>query len=424
MRQQDKLSRSIVVPERGAALLAKNDWAILSQETAFWDLCRNKVIAVDVTQQGHHKLSGSCYTGEATLGPIRLILAEKFPGATNALLDALHPGKRKVVDAAGPGKHDYDALRALVLRFTASVRTYLSGLRKIRYIDEFLTGTIAGGRLDVRGTLKLRINGKGHKLAFRRSGITSNLPYNLCIYAALKQVERLAIKAEIPTSQVAMARALRAPLADCERTTSLHTPDQIKKLARQQSQDNASSRPELAVPIALASSILDATPDEINENSGVTVRSSWFVNLENLFEASLRNCIRRQLHGSFRVTAPKQRPDLFKPDLGRYRANPDVVVKNELGACAMIADAKYKDIDGWPAASDVHELLAHAAGYHSPLAVIFYPSDAEFRSKAFGTSVTNCAVLSIGVRFSHFEHDVARGLMLAGILADISLHGV
>ncbi|WP_165420620.1 5-methylcytosine restriction system specificity protein McrC [Rhizobium ruizarguesonis] len=422
MHQQDNLTRSIVVPERGFALLANSDWALLSQNAAFWELCRSKIISVDLTKQRRYKLAGSCYTGEATLGSIRLILAEKFPGATNALLNALDPGKRKIVEAAGQGNHDYAPLSALVFQFIPSVRTYLSGFRKVRYTDELLTGIVASGRLDIRGTIKLRISGKGHKLAFRRSQITSDLPYNVCIYAALRQVERFAAMAAIPSSQIAMARALRAPLADCEKSMSRLTSDQLKKLAREQLRDHASSRPELAVPIGLASSLLEATPDEIHENDGIAVKKSWFVNLENLFEASLRNCIRRQLHDNFRVTSPQKRPDLFKPDLGRYRANPDVVIKDEFGACVMIADAKYKDIGGWPDASDVHELLAHAAGYRSPRAVIFYPSDAEFRLTTFGTSVTDCKVLAIGVRFSHFEHDVKHGLALAGVLADSALH--
>lgn len=422
MLQQNEATPHIVVPERGFTLLADGEWNLLSQNPAFWELCRSKVISVDLTKQGRYKLAGSCYTGEVKLGSVRLVLAEKFPGATGALLDALSPGKRKIVEVPGPGDHDNDPLRSLVSRFIPIVRTYLSGFRKIRYTDEVLTGTVAGGRLDVRGTIKLRISGKGHKLAFRRSQITSDLPYNVCIYAALKQVERLAALAAIPSSQIAMARALRAPLADCEPSVLRLTLVQLQKLAREQAKENAGSRSELAVPIALASSLLDATPDEITESDQANVSKAWFVNLENLFEVSLRNCIKRQLRKTFRVTSPQKRPDLFKPDLGRYRANPDVVIQNEDGFCVMIADAKYKDIGGWPDASDVHELLAHAAGYRSPRAVIFYPSDAEFRVTTFGTSVTDCQVLAVGLRFNQFEHDVMQGLMLAGVLANNALH--
>ncbi|MCF1469049.1 hypothetical protein FS764_19285 [Agrobacterium vitis] len=342
-----------------------------------------------------------------------MILAEKFPGATDAMLAALRPGKQKVVEVLGLGDHDYDPLRSLVRRFIPVIRTYLSGFRKVRYRDELLTGTLAGGRLDVRGTIKLRISGKGHRLAYRKSQITSDLPYNVCIYAALMQVERLAKSAAIPPSEIAMARALRAPLADCEKSVSRLNLSQLKALAKEQAKANSNSRSEIAVPIELALTLLEATPDETNEGERIDVSRSWFVNLENLFEVSLRDCIRRQLQNSFRVTSPSKRPDLFQPSLGRYRANPDVVVKDGDGDCVMIVDAKYKDIAGWPSASDIHELLAHAAGYHAPRAVIFYPSDAEFRVMDFGTSVTGCRVIAVGIRFNHFEQDISHGLTLS-----------
>ncbi len=416
MRQLNEVTSDIIVPERGVALLSADEWAHLSQNPDFWELCRTKVLSVDLSKRGRYKLAGSCYTGEAKVGAARLILAEKFPGATGALLDALRPGKRKIAQVSGLGDHDYDPIGLLVSRFIPTVRTYLSGFRQIRYSDTVSTGTIAGGRLDIRGTIKLRTSGKSHKLAFRKSQVTSDLPYNVCIYGALKQVERFAASAAIPSALVAMARALRAPLKDCEISASRLTFGELQKLAKAQSKANSNSRSELAIPIELASALLEATPHEMNEGLRADVKKSWFVNLENLFEVALRDCIKRVSHKSFNVTSAKNRPDLFKPVLGRYRANPDVVVKDAYGACVMIADAKYKDIDGWPSASDVHELLAHAAGYHSPRAVIFYPSDTDFSVMDFGTSVTGCKVFAVSVRFDHFEHDVRHGLTICGIV--------
>lgn len=418
MPQLNDEMATIVVPERGGTIVSATDWARLSIDPNFWELCRSKIISVDLTTRGQHKLAGNCYTGEVWLESFRLVLAEKFPGATDVLLAARQRAKRKKVQLAGFGDEHYDPIAALVGRYLSAVKTYLSGFRKVQYIDRTLTGTLAGGRLDVRGTIKLRISGKGHRLAYRKSQVSSELPYNVCLYAALKQVERLNRIVQLQSSLIVMARALRAPLSDCESQATLLGLSQIQKLATEQAKAHSNSRSELALPIELASLLLEATPQEFNESERHGARNSWFVNLENLFEAAVRECIKRLLGEGYSVTSSRKRPDLFKPDLGRYRANPDVVVRTQNGNSVMIADAKYKDIDLWPSASDVHELLAHAAGFFSPKAVIFYPSDADYMTREFGMSVTGCHVLAAGIRFGQFEEDVRRTLVIMGVLKD------
>ncbi len=102
--------------------------------------------------------------------------------------------------------------------------------------------------------------------------------------------------------------------------------------------------------------------------------------------------------------------------MARYRANPDVVILQPGKQVVAIADAKYKDFTDWPAPSDVHELLAHAAGYGAPKAMLYFPDDMQFSVRPFGTSVTNCAVWAFGITFADFASDVRTSLAIAGLL--------
>jgi hypothetical protein len=66
--------------------------------------------------------------------------------------------------------------------------------------------------------------------------------------------------------------------------------------------------------------------------------------------------------------------------------------------------------------TDVHELLAHAAAYGAPKALLFYPDDMRFSVRSFGPSVTGCEVWAFGVTFANLISDVRRLLEIAGIL--------
>ena len=141
---------------------------------------------------------------------------------------------------------------------------------------------------------------------------------------------------------------------------------------------------------------------------------TWFVNLETQFEEAVRTCIRSVLRESFRTERAIRRPPLFRATSGRYAANPDMVIRNA-GATVAIADAKYKDIASWPAASDMHELLCHASAYRAGKAFLIFPNEAAFTSRYLGLSATECDVWVFGITFDHFEDDLRTALGIVGL---------
>ena len=109
------------------------------------------------------------------------------------------------------------------------------------------------------------------------------------------------------------------------------------------------------------------------------------------------------------------RPPLFKATSGRYAANPDIVIRDAKTTVA-IADAKYKDLSGWPSTSDIFELLCHASTYKARKGFIIFPSEVGFAKRYFGWATTECEVWVFGVTFDHFETDLRSALVITGLL--------
>ena len=125
--------------------------------------------------------------------------------------------------------------------------------------------------------------------------------------------------------------------------------------------------------------------------------------------------VRESLGTNFTVGSAQERPPLFHYMLQRYRANPDVVVRDATHVVVAIGDAKYKDLDGWPSSADVHELLAHAAAYGASKAFLFFPSDSNFWQRSFGLSATGCETWAFGITFGSLVSDVRRSLEIVGL---------
>jgi hypothetical protein len=139
---------------------------------------------------------------------------------------------------------------------------------------------------------------------------------------------------------------------------------------------------------------------------------SWFVNLEELFERLLRKLVSDALGedakvgGALKWPGGSRPPPLFAEHSRRYTSNPDLVILQN--GSIIIGDAKYKDFDKWPGASDVYQLISHAAACGAERAALFYPSDNGLTITPLGLAATGCRTWAFGIDLSDPVESVSR----------------
>lgn len=409
---------TIRVPERGAVTVSNDEWLSLSGHREFWDLVDAKIIKVERRSAGW-SLQGQCYVGRAVVGDTVVQATEKVAGSFAALVRALSVHDAKVLATAAPSSDDDYTAALLVSLFVQATRRYLSSRKLVGYTQTHERGALVGGRLDVAGTARLRARGMVHQAAFLKTVLTADLPPNRALYAALAEVEKLSRILPIEDSDVAAARVLRVSMSECRRGAMDTSSARLAEVAYQEG--SAMNRKSvLGDALSLAAAILDGAGFGGSGDWTRTVRRSWFVNLENMFERAVRLAIGEALP-QCAVSGPQLRPSLFQSFADRYRANPDVLIRSGPDVIA-IADAKYKELDGLPAAADVYELLAHAAAYKAQSALLVYPTDAAARLVPLGVAATGCNVWALEVPFANFRAAISNALEQINLVPPSSLH--
>ncbi len=349
--------------------------------------------------------------GRAVIAGNVLQASEKVQGSFEALVRRIGIGSANIIPAPAPISNDDHTAALLVSLFVRSVRRYLTGHKQVAYRQQPERGALVGGRLDIAGTAKLRARGMMHQAAFFRTVLSADLPVNHAIYGALMEVERLAALLPIDAADISSARALRMGMSECL-TGAMSTPRlKLVQVAIRESVANA-NRPALADVASLSAAILDSAGFGGDYGWARTVNRSWFVNLENMFERAARSAVKAALPGHD-VTGPTERPSLFDSLLGRYRANPDIVVK--AGEVLAIGDAKYKDLNEWPSAGDVYELIAHASAYGATKAFLIYPASPKRELRNLGNASTGCEVWAAAVPLDDMDVGVCELLSNLGL---------
>ena len=403
----------ISVPERGTSPVGSADWSALSADEGFWRLVEAGIVGVETRKGGGWQLRGTCYVGRSIVGGKVLEISEKFEGSFAKLLSLGFPKAPLVADSLAPVTPDTASTPLLIAIFIRAARRYLSGHKRVEYIGRNDKGTLVGGRLDVRGTARLHAKGMRHQAAFIRNATTANVGVNRAIYAALRQVEILARTVSIAPQDLAAARALSTVLEECLASVRNSPKGALAAAAAGAAAQYGRNSP-VGDAASLAAAVLDAAGFGGTAAWTRTIERSWFVNLETQFEEAVRACVKAQLRDRYRTDRAVGRPPLFQATKGRYAANPDLVIRDAEGTVA-IADAKYKDLAGWPSASDVHELLCHASAYGAKKAFLVFPNESGFHSRYFGVSATGCDVWAFGVTFDRFEDDVRSALAMTGL---------
>ncbi len=404
----------ISIPERGTVPVGGADWLALSADEGFWRLVEAGVLGVETRKGGGWQLRGTCYVGRSIVGGKVLEIAEKFEGSFAKLISLSSPKAPLVAHAQTPVTPDSASTPLLITLFIRAARRYLSGHKQIDYIGRNDKGTLVGGRLDVRGTARLHAKGMRHQAAFVRNATTADIGINRAIYAALRQVEFLSRTVPISREDLAAARALSTVLEECLPSVRNLPKGALTAAAAEAAAQYGRDSP-VGQAASFAAAILESAGFGGTQSWTRTIERSWFVNLETQFEEAVRACVKSHLQAHYRTDRAIGRPPLFSATKGRYTANPDLVIRDTKRVVA-IADAKYKDLAGWPSTSDVHELLCHASAYDAPKAFLVFPNENGFYSRFFGTSSTGCDVWAFGVTFDSFEDDILLALATTGLI--------
>lgn len=399
------------VPERGATVVDGDTWTKLSSDHRFWRLVDRNILRVEA-HQSSWRLHGTCFVGKAVFGDVVIEVTEKFEGAFSELASLARPRAPKLTATPSPVTTTPSSIAILIELFLAAAKTYLSGFQVAEYQETFHRGATVSGRLDVRNTVRLRSRGIRHQAAFQRSELSIDLPLNRVVFAALSRVEHLSAQAT-PRS-VSEARALRVSLEPCALGAEAMSLAELGSVAAL-----ASADPDIAEPArevaAFAGAILDTAGFGGDGDWTRTVNRSWFVNLEWLFEEAVRQVAKQCVGTDRSVDRGGRVQALFSPDQGRYRANPDLVVRDVHGPVA-VGDAKYKELAGWPSASDVHELLAHSTAYGSGTSLLVYPGD-SFAATDLGVAGGH-HVWCFQVDLKDFAQSIRRAFSMMGMGLD------
>lgn len=401
-------AETIEVPERGGVRISSACWKELSQETSFWRLVDEKIVTVSLPENGSVRLGGTSYVGKVFVGNNKVSFVEKVPGAFRSLCIAAWNDNPKILDVQAAGGREELTFNLLLRIFAGVVEGYVRQYRDVKYATRNARGCMIGGKLDVMGTIRLRARGVRHHVAYQKSEISGDTNRNLIICAALLEVERLASQVKLDSHTISRFR--KSLMAFGASTPQVRGLGRRRILEIASNELRSSRRLPVSVSDVLDFSLLILAGGGFGGDEGYEgrVRKSWFVNLETLFEAAVRNTMMRVLDGAWDVARPDKPPRILVDAEGRYPANTDIVISRR-GVDTVICDAKYKvrKAFDWPLASELHEVLSHASAYGARKALIICPGD-DFWSRRVGCDRNACEVWAFGVSVLDLERDIRR----------------
>jgi len=412
------------VAERGHTDISSDAWRRLATAESFWKLVDRKIVSVSHPGASGARLHGGAHVGRVACGDVLLELHEKIPGALQALLQFASHETFHVAAAPSPGSELGELVVLLIRQFLGAVTRYVTRGRQAIYVRERRTGSLAGGRLRLADTVRLRARGLGHLMAFERNAISHQTDLNRVVYAALREVERIADLVALPAEERARARAFSMLFSDCGSGRLPHEERARLTLLAEQCarKETTDEQRDLA---ALAAVVLAHQSFDRTAGSDLTVPRAWFLNLERLFETACRAVLRHVCRGTFVVERGDDRaPHIFGSERREFRAHPDIVLRAE--EAHGVGDIKYKDWNGSADASDIYQLLVHASAFETDCCFLIFPSD-RYDVRELGSSVTGAVAWLFAVDIRMLDRDLRRVIAATGLasLAEVprAAHG-
>jgi 5-methylcytosine-specific restriction endonuclease McrBC regulatory subunit McrC len=375
---------TIIVTERGHTEITQVEWSVLRDSDAFWRLVENKVLGVAGLPGGRVRLDGSNFVGRASCDGQVLELNEKVEGALLALLRTGSPSLRTVSTAAPLTKLG-PMVALLAEAFVGEVRSYVGRGREWVYRSQRRTSSTIGGRLNVSETMRLRASGRRHQATFCRDEVSHATDMNRLLYAGLREIETLTQLMPIADSTLSGARAMSLFFEDCRDAEIVFgSSDKLAEMAAILRESGLYDEYENL--LALAGILLSHNSFDPGETLPGIAPFSWFINLANLFEDTIRRRLRAVVANEFQIMLGRV-SGLPVFHSGALLAHPDIVISNS--SFAIVGDVKYKEWSAAAEASDLYQLLIHARVFNGDRAFLIYPSD-SFAEVRLGSAVTGC----------------------------------
>lgn len=404
--------------ERSTLPVSSADYRLVEDSLVGRDLLESGIISLVRSKSTPYGLRCGAHVGSALLTQnVRLVIEEKVPGSLRALLD--WAVTEDVVDVPVPSVVDLDSpvLGVFARQFLSTLGMYLRRGRLKQYRPSQEVGPIPRGKIDLRVTLAMEARGRSSVVGYSRRALTGDLDANRLIALALSAIEGLVATGVVDAESATRARSYGALFSDVSwqslRRARLSDLETLFQVTLEQPQSVGALRAVLLYARALILN-LGAWPDD---DTGLPVPDAFFLNLERLFEDAVRAAAVSLLPSCDVVKGRRLHRPLFMDRPQVYIADPDFVATAGHGDVVLTADAKYKDLDGLPAHSDVYQIAAHAHALGGESALLVYPAAQSALANVLGRTSPGCTVAFCMVRLDHLGEDLASGidLMLAPI---------
>lgn len=391
---------SIILRERDEVELSREEWRSLSTSAEFWELVDSGILGVSQKRARTMRLIGTKYVGCAHVGGVEIVVNAKVEGALESLFGYATRSNFRAHDFEAPRSEFGPLIALLASRFIDLVKTYASRGRDFTYRHRFEAGTLIGGRLNIVKTLAMRSRGL-LGVAFERQVISRQTPLNRAVLLGLFAIDDLAKVVSCAERCGLEARSLIELFADSLGHNILVGSShdlslQIERLAEQEVGDNR-------VMLLLAAVLVARRSVEFDRPTSGRVPQTWFLNLESLFEAAIRNVFTDLLLGKDYVVdaGTDHSVTIFSKVADRYRAHPDIVL-SQAGSVRCVGDVKYKkwDAEKTHMTSDLYQLLAHSTAFGSGMCFLVFPNE-KFDEIDLGMNAS-------GIHARTFAVDVAR----------------
>jgi 5-methylcytosine-specific restriction endonuclease McrBC regulatory subunit McrC len=405
----------IEIRERGSVDIDPAVFAQLVEAPGFWALVDDGILTASHPRAGGVRLHGSRYVGRALVGQLSINVSEKIPGSLSALLSYASGGAFKVPPAEASSSSLGDLAPLLIHAFLDRVSDYVSQGVDAVYVPRREVASLVGGALDVPRTVQLHTRGMKHMAAFTRPVLSRDLPKHKVTLAALREIEVISNLLAVAPPDIAAARTLAQFFTDSQDVeVLLGRRQKWATEARELSINSEGGEEDL---LALAGVILSHESFESEASKLERVPRSWFLNLESLFEEAVRRALRALVPAGIHITGPGYlRPPVFDEVTGYFRADPDLVLRQE-GAVVAVGDAKYKTWTGLETSSlhhDIYQLLVHAAAHDAQRAFLVFAHD-EFDYRHLGKSATGADTWAFAVDIRNPDEGLGRIVALIGL---------
>lgn len=369
-----------------------------------------------------HELVGHKYVGRALVDDLEVRVDEKVRGTLLGLLTAISGAELRTVDASAPATEFGFVSRHLMSAFTRAAARYVADRRCAAYAYRQAQGPTLAGGLDMARTVRLHATGRLGHFAFHQGYVTRDRPIDRLVLAGLEAVDRMAEGIGLESTTIYEARWLSGALEEvrderfllCPTSDFLAMADKIEAGSDELADDVDLAR------LAVAALLHRGFEPEVRDDA--VVPRAWFVDLETLFETSVRTVLRELLQTASVDRGEWHERRLFTGGSDLSRTYPDLVVHREQRVVA-IGDVKYKGViaetelpgpDGEQrrkrakeARSDIYQLLVHAASLGSPKAFLVYAGE-HFTCRYLGVAATGTSTWSAQVRPAHLSYDLRR----------------